>query len=458
MRTFLLAGLMLAALLAGCTATDAPAEEGAFTAENPWSTVPGFTNPLPATLSGLEPVARLTQANSADPWFTGGGNYVLGDYVFGSALDHGFFVADVSDPAHPRLLYNASVPDGETPFARKAEVIAHPDGRRTLVLATQSNGMHFWDVTDPAHPVWASVLEFERNHYIAVVPGTEYVFNNPSAGVGGSNALVDAHDPYNPRILGDYGTHGCHGTTFQGHYGEAFFRAYCAGIQRTEVWDMAGLNVSQRDFGIKLLTYVDLADNPITGTAATNPPIPANPTGITSTPVRSLHHFATASDDGSILIIGDEHRGGGNPGACYVNDPVTGKSTPLGALWFFDISDLSDPKLLSWISPPLVAPTQPAVPSEPHQDPTVANQAATSAYSAVPNCTAHFGQVIPGKDAIVLGWYSAGVLLIDFSDPANPRIIDQYQAPGINTWSARYSNGYVFTGDIGRGMEVLKLV
>lgn len=453
------AALLCLTVLAGCSADPPQAEPGQFSAKNPWPTTPSFADALPdGPLTGLEPVARLTQANSSEPWFTGSGNYVLGDYVFGSALDHGFFVADVSDPAHPRLVYNATVPDGETPFARKAEVIAHPDGRRTLVLATQSNGMHFWDVTDPTHPVWASSLEFERNHYVAVVPGTELVFNNPSSGTGGSNALVDAHDPYNPRILGDYGAYGCHGTTFQGRLGDAFFRAYCAGIQRTEVWDMSGLNVSARDFGIKLYTYVDLADNPITGTAVTNPPIPSNPTGITTTPVRSLHHFATASDDGSVLIIGDEHRGGGNPGACYVYDEATGTSTPLGALWFFDISDPADPQLLSWITPPTVAPVAPTAPSEPHADPSVASQAAGSAYGAVPNCTAHFGQVIPGKDAIVIGWYSAGVLLIDFSDPADPRILDQYNPPGINTWSARYSNGYVFTGDIARGMDVLRIV
>ena len=458
-RRSLLALLSLTALLAGCVDPgDGDADSsGAFSPSNPWSTQPSFADALPADAQGFEFVAQL-KGPDGQAWPEGGGNFVLGDYVFGSALNHGFFIADVSDPANPVLVYNATLPDGETPFARKAEVIAHPDGRRTLVLATQSNGMHFWNVTDPANAEWASVLEFERNHYIAVVPGTELVFNNPSAGAGGDNALVDAHDPYNPRILGTYGSHGCHGTTFQGKPGDALFRAYCAGIQRTEVWDMTGLNVSARDFGIKLHTVVDIADNPVSGTPVTNPPIPTNPTGITQTPVRSLHHFATASDDGSILIVGDEHRGGGNPGACYVNDPITGKSTPLGALWFFDISDPTDPQMLSWISPPTVAPVAPNVPTDPNTDPTVASQLAGAAYTAVPNCTAHFGQVIPGQDKIVIGWYSAGVLLIDFSDPANPVILDQYQPEGVNTWSARYSNGYVFTGDMARGMDVLRLV
>lgn len=451
-QPLVLVSLLAAAVVAGCTTND-----GKEAQVEGFATAPSWQGTLPTNPTRLEPVARLTYADGS-VWPEGSGNFVLGDYVFGSALNHGFFISDVSDPTHPVLVYNATVPDGETPFARKAEVIAHPDGRRTLVLATQSSGMHFWDVTDVHNPVWAAKLEFEANHYVAVVPGTELVFNNPSKGVGGSNALIDAHDPYNPRILGDYGTHGCHGTTFQGQPGETLFRAYCAGIQRTEVWDLAGLNVSAPDFGIHLLTYVDLADNPISGTPITNPPIPTNPTGVTTTPVRSLHHFATANDDGTILIIGDEHRGGGNPGACFVHDEATGLSTPLGALWFFDIRDLANPVLLSWISPPTVAPESPSVITNPNTDPTVVAQALGSAYTAVPNCTAHFGQVIPGHDLIVIGWYSAGVLLIDFSDPAAPTILDQYQPEGVNTWSARYSNGYVFTGDMARGMEVLKLV
>jgi hypothetical protein len=113
--------------------------------------------------------------------------------------------------------------------------------------------------------------------------------------------------------------------------------------------------------------------------------------------------------------------------------------------------------LKSWISPPTVPPRAPSVPASPNQDPTVVAQAAGSAYSAVPNCTAHFGTVVPGEDKIAIAWYTAGVLLIDFSDVENPVILDQFQADGINTWNARVWNGYVFTGDLGRGMDVLKL-
>lgn len=453
------AGLLLAvlsvALFAGCLT---PSNDDQAAKHIGFPATPSYANPVNGSVTKLEFVAQLVDSEG-QPVPSAGGNFVFGDYVFGGGLNGGFFIADIHDPEHPVLLYNSTRgDDAETPFARKADVVDHPDGRRTLVLATQSNGMHFWDVTNPAHPIFASRVEFEANHNIAVIPGTEYVFNNPSKGRGGSNALLDVHDPYNPRIVGDFGTHGCHGTTFSGKFGHGLLRGYCAAIERTEIWDLTGLDVTMKDFNITVIGVVEgVADSPVTGSPVANPQIPANPLGITSTPLRNLHHFATASNDGNILIIGDEHRGGGNPGACFYYNEATGTSTPIGALWFYDITIPSDPLLLSWISPPTVMPQAPAVPSNPNADPSVAGQAVNSAYTAVPNCTAHFGTVIPGEDKIVIAWYSAGVLLIDFSNPNEPVILDQYQVDGINTWNARQWNGYVFTGDMNRGMDVLRL-
>ncbi len=449
MRTFLLLGLLAATALAGCA-------EGSGDDALPQDlTIPSYDNPPPASVTGLEFVARL-EGSDGEPFPSGAGNWIQGDYVFGSALGHGFFIADVSDPAHPVVAFNSTA-DSETPFSRKAEVVTHPDGRLTLVLATQSNGLHLWDATDPAHPVFASAVEFERNHNVEVVPGQELVFNLPSSGAGSTNSLVDVSDPFNPRVLGEFGTYGCHTMSFWGIPGTPDAKAFCAAIQRSEIWDVSAFDASAKDFGIVLAGVIEGTDSPVTGSPVANPSIPSNPV-TSSTPLRNLHHFVAASNAGTILIVGDEHRGGGNPGACFAYDETTGRSTPLGALWFYDISDPADPVLLSWISPPTVQPQAPGAPSPPSDPATAPALALATAYSTVPNCTAHFGTVVPGEDKIVIGWYSAGVLLIDFTDPTAPRILDQYQADGINTWNARVYNGYVYTGDIGRGMDVLKLV
>ncbi|MEA3144517.1 MAG: hypothetical protein QOG31_1841 [Thermoplasmata archaeon] len=443
MRTALLPPIALALLLlAGCTApaanpsgTPAPGAVAGFPLD------PSFPSPQPPNVQHLTFVAQLKDASGA-AWPTGSGNYVLGDYVFGSALNKGFFIANVSDPAHPTLAYNTPA-DSETPYARKAEVMAHPDGRRTLVLASGGKGIvNFWDVSNPSRPEFRAKLDVKaNNHNVAVVPGTELVFNAPSSGGGGQvpgssdgvakNDLIDAHDPANPVSLGRFGGYGCHGITFHGTFGAPKFRAYCAGVGATEIWDLDHLDPKAEGFGIKVLGTVGKADNPLIGAGG-------------------LHHLAAGNADGTVLIIGDEFSGGGQPGACLASDPATGQSTPLGALWFYDVKDEANPVLRGHVTPPTMPPQSPPSPVPPLPvDPFDGTPGA--------GCTAHFGTLVPGEQKFVIAWYNAGVLLIDFTDPAAPKVLDQYRAPGIDTWNARAWNGYVFTGDIGRGMDVLKL-
>ncbi|MEA3202364.1 MAG: hypothetical protein QOI63_30 [Thermoplasmata archaeon] len=445
--TFSWLGLALALLLAaGCVspATPGTGTSGPAAGTAGFSLDPALPSTQPANVQHLAFVAQLKDA-AGKAWPTGSGNYVLGDYVFGSALAKGFFIADVRDPAHPAIVYNTTA-DSETPYARKAEVLAHPDGRRTLVLASGGKGIvNFWDVSDPRHPEFRAKLDVKaNNHNVAVVPGTELVFNAPSSGGGGpggtssgvaKNDLIDAHDPANPVSLGRFGEWGCHGITFHGRLGEPKFRAYCAGVGATQVWDLDHLDVKAPNFGIKVLATIAKADNPAIGAGG-------------------LHHLAAGNADGTVLIIGDEFSGGGQPGACLAYDPTTGASTPLGALWFYDLANEAAPVLKGHLSPPTMLPESP-----PGAGPVPAPTLPVDPFDDTPGagCTAHFGTLVPGEQKFVIAWYNAGVLLVDFTDPAAPVLLDQYRNPGINTWNARVSIGYVFTGDIGRGMDVLKL-
>ncbi len=435
MRGLLIATLLIAAALSGCT-DDAPDGDPSVT---PPTTGPTTTHTQPDVVTGLEFVTQLMHPNSTTPMRSGSGIWAFGDYVYASALGAGFFIADISDPTNPVLVYNATTDAADasnntiTSFARDADIVAHSDGRITLVLATQSDGMHVWDVTTPATPEFLARVEVDPNHNIATVPGTQLVFNSQSGGAGRSNDLIDLSDPMRPIVLGTYGSHGCHDITFFGSFGDAKFRGYCAGIQRTEIWDLTGLTTSQDGFGIDVISTVEGTDSPIVGNPA-----------LISAPLRTLHHLAMVNADASVLIIGDEHNGGGSPGTCFFNQQ--GLSTPFGALWFYDLSDEGAPRLLSWLSAPLVQP-EAAPPSNP-QNPA----------GDIPNCTAHFGSLVPGEEKLVMAWYSAGVILIDFTDPARPQILDQYQPDPTNPWDARIHNGYVFTGDIVRGMDVLRLV
>ncbi|MGB0653519.1 MAG: LVIVD repeat-containing protein, partial [Thermoplasmatota archaeon] len=432
MNKLLLTTLLATAALSGCLNDDGDTAGGDALAA-PAHGVPSFEDVLPASVTGIELLGQLTGDDGATA--NGAGIWPYGDYVFGAGLGGGFWIADISDPSAPQMLFQTPE-DTETAFSRDADIIDHGDGRLTLVLATQSDGMHLWDVTDPAQPIFASrLLADVANHNVAVVPGTHYVFNSQSGGSGTTNDLVDASDPYEPVIVGTYGDYGCHDISYFGTKGGDKFRAYCAGIEVTEIWDLDRFDPAASGFGISVLGSVDFGESPLES------PVVGNPL-LATYPLRTLHHLAIVNNDASVLIIGDEHNGGGAPGMCLVYDPVTGLSTPLGALWFYDITDEANPTLLSWISPPTeVDPVGAAGAADPTQ--------------ALPNCTAHFGTIVPGEDKLVMAWYTAGILVIDFSDPSAPVILDQVKAGG-NVWDARIHHGYVFSGDIVRGLDAYK--
>lgn len=76
-------------------------------------------------------------------------------------------------------------------------------------------------------------------------------------------------------------------------------------------------------------------------------------------------------------------------------------------------------------------------------------------------CTSHFGRFAPGTRAFTLGWYIAGVRVIDFSDPFLPvEVAAAVMADGAgtsNTWAAKVHRGpYIYAGDMERGFDVFK--
>ncbi|WP_347813968.1 hypothetical protein [Actinomadura sp. KC06] len=83
------------------------------------------------------------------------------------------------------------------------------------------------------------------------------------------------------------------------------------------------------------------------------------------------------------------------------------------------------------------------------------------------NCVAHNGSLIPvkGKDIMVQSWYQGGISVMDFTDSRNPKEIAwldrgewannlQYLA---GTWSTYYYNGYLYSNEIQRGLDVIDL-
>lgn len=103
-----------------------------------------------------------------------------------------------------------------------------------------------------------------------------------------------------------------------------------------------------------------------------------------------------------------------------------------------------------------------------------------TAQNAQENCVSHNGGLIPvpGRDIMVQGWYQGGVDVIDFTDADKPYEIgffdrgpvDAPPAAGDTTpnsrsrgtiggsWGAYYWNGYIYSSEMARGLDVLELV
>ncbi|MFD0785527.1 LVIVD repeat-containing protein [Micromonospora azadirachtae] len=83
------------------------------------------------------------------------------------------------------------------------------------------------------------------------------------------------------------------------------------------------------------------------------------------------------------------------------------------------------------------------------------------------NCVAHNGSLIPvpGKDIMVQAWYQGGISVWDFTNSAQPTEIafwergpiSNEQMIGGGSWSAYYYNGHIYSNDLFKGFDVLKL-
>jgi hypothetical protein len=83
------------------------------------------------------------------------------------------------------------------------------------------------------------------------------------------------------------------------------------------------------------------------------------------------------------------------------------------------------------------------------------------------NCVAHNGSLIPvpGRDIMVQAWYQGGISVWDFTDSVNPREIGFWErgplsATGLvigGSWSAYWYNGFIFSNDIQKGIDVLEI-
>ncbi|OEJ28157.1 hypothetical protein AS594_30370 [Streptomyces agglomeratus] len=150
-------------------------------------------------------------------------------------------------------------------------------------------------------------------------------------------------------------------------------------------------------------------------------------------------HSATFNQKADKVVFTDE-LGGGSGATC---NEATGPAR--GADGIYDITGKGDQRKLVFRSYFKI---------DRHQAPTE-------------NCVAHNGSLIPvkGKDIMVQAWYQGGVSVWDFTDSSNPHEIAFFERGPVSatslvtggSWSAYYYNGYIYSNDIVKGFDVLKL-
>lgn len=82
-------------------------------------------------------------------------------------------------------------------------------------------------------------------------------------------------------------------------------------------------------------------------------------------------------------------------------------------------------------------------------------------------CVAHNGSIIPvkGRDLMVQAWYQGGISVWDFTDSSAPKEIAFFERGPVTldrvttagSWSAYYYNGHIYSNDIAKGFDVLRL-
>jgi hypothetical protein len=392
---------------------------------------PPAPGPLPSSAEQIEHLA-----NDEVDEERGAGIAIFGSLAIVPSFINTTTIYDISDPENPERLSELAEPP-----ARDADTIAFPDGRLFAVFATDNGVVPVFNITNPEDPKKVTTIEPERgSHNVGVVPGTPLLYNSASLGGGeGSQvpgqgqegtAIYDLSDPKNPKLVQDFQNgYSCHDISFLINESEEKYRAYCAGIQMTQIWNIE--DPKNPEVIVNVPAHHGVSDTPSTGVSSV-----------------LFSHLAMTNEDGTVLIVGDENGGGLAP-ACDAHVEAGGQSAsgPSGNLWFYDISDEENPQLMGWLSP-----SQHYADNPPQDD----RFTPIGGVEVPAGCTAHFGQLVPGEEKLVMGFYGAGVLLIDFSDPANPMIVDRFN-DNTNVWDAWVYQGYVITGDLARGMDVYEL-
>ncbi|WP_204016694.1 LVIVD repeat-containing protein, partial [Sphaerimonospora thailandensis] len=348
-----------------------------------------------------------------------------GGYAFVGNFE-GFTIHDISDPTQPKVTARVKCPGGQNDISVSGDLLFVSvdmarsndtcESGRGSFADTNWEGIRIFDISDKARPRYVKSVQTDcGSHTHTIVPGKQadrlYLYTSstgqPESAIcpapqGISIVEVPVENPEAARVVARprlFET--CHDVT---SYPEKdLAAAACIG----DGW------------------LLDTSD----------PVKPRVLQRITDKVNFSIWHSATFNDAGTKIVFSDELGGGAQP-TCSSPDERT-----KGAAAIYDLTPDRRLELRGYYKiPRLQGPTE--------------------------NCVAHNGALIPvpGRDIMVQAWYQGGVSVWDFTDSRRPREIAFFERGPLDpklqlggSWSAYYYNGYIYSSDITKGLDVLRL-
>lgn len=370
-----------------------------------------------------------------------------GKYAFAGNYD-GFVIYDISRPTAPRTVSQVLCPGSQNDVSVSGNLLfLSTDSSRsdnscnsTAQPATEKSsweGMKVFDISDKAHPKYVAAVETScGSHTHTLVPERRDVYIYVSS-YSPSATFPDCRPP---------------------HDGISVIKVPRAAPEKAAVVDFPVLfpdggnpggptnpGVSQTTgcHDITAFPKLKLAAGACMGDGVLidirNPAAPKVIDRVQDNVNFAFWHSATFNERGNKVVFTDELGGGG---AATCNDQV---GPDRGADGIYDIVGKGTHRKLVFKSYYKIP----------------RHQADTE------NCVAHNGSLIPvrNRDIMVQAWYQGGVSIWDFTDSAHPKEIGYFERGPISTdalvgggsWSAYYYNGHIYSNDMAKGFDVLKI-
>jgi hypothetical protein len=323
--------------------------------------------------------------------------------------DGGLHIFDVQKMKEVAFLHCPGT-DNDVEFVRPG--IVAMAFSQNMCAPSAGSGIMLIDVKNPAKPRIISALPTGAAHTMKPFPGGKYIYmagGNLTGSASNGTVIVNVSNPFKPKLEQEAsGVMDCHDVSFS-ITEEDRQLGFCAGAVGTgevQIWDVSD---------------------------------PLNPTIVSRivNPAIQYSHYAIANDDGTLLAIDDE--------AFAAHDCNTGLS-PTGRVWIYDITDPQIPVVQGSFAPP-------------------GGRGGNPSYANIGNfpgwvgswCMSHGLDWHPKNDVVAVTWFTAGISVLDLSDPLQPTEVAYMYAEDSAAYSTLWHEGYLWVNDHMRGTDVLKI-